>query len=877
MHTNTELLLEKLEDEGKAFTWSIDVNSMTISFSRGFLVATGSKKKSYSIGDDLVEVVYNADIDHITRIAKKIGKTESFSIEINLQCTSGVCKTAQLEGQKMNDSHYEGIGLIKTSHLQNFPLSDERNVQVLFDKVPVLICITDASANIQYVNTVFEKTTGYKKSNLIGLNPRILKSGFQSEEFYENLWSKLINKDVWEGTMINKKKNGEFYWERATIRPLCDHTGEINGYIKAAEDITQQVEAERQLQAERNLFLMGPVMVFKWNPNKDFIVDYASPNVLSVLGYKASEFISGSIFFRDLIHPKDYILICDELENFLKKPDAKSFKQEYRLKTKSGTYKHFIDYTTLEHDENNEVISVNGYLIDNTESKKIEHALRKNEIKYRDVFDSAGVGIIYTNKKGVILDTNKKFEELIHAKPNELKGKLAINLVNERLPKATVKKFLPLLFHLLKGNPIEPIEISVGNFHYEIQSTYNPDLESNIGILRDITDKKNAETLLKKSEGKYKYLIDNMNDGLAITDKNEKLTFLNKAAKKILEITNTNEIESLKEFTSKANVDIINQQEKLRQFGEVSSYDISIKNKAGNIKQIEVKASPLYDEQKNYNGSFGLIRDITEQYNAEIELTRAYKQLKKINNQLQHHAQELEVAKNQAEEGERLKSAFLANISHEIRTPMNGIVGFAQLCMNPELTEDKRTTYLDIISNSTIQLERIVMDIIELSKIESGESKPNIKNVSLNELVEKIYKNYLPKANENDLDFELIVPEPLPRMDTDALKFEKIISLLLNNAFKFTEKGFVKLETEVTKSHLVVLIVDSGIGIAEEHHEIIFEPFRQVEMAMKRRYGGTGLGLSIAKKLAQMLGGDITLESELDNGCTFEFTIPHNL
>ncbi|MDA3867051.1 MAG: PAS domain S-box protein [Salinivirgaceae bacterium] len=877
MQTNTKLLFEKLQEEGKSFTWSIYVNSMTISFSKGFLVTTGSTKESYSIGKELIEVIHDADIDHLQEIAKQIGKTKSFSIEINLQCTSGICKTAQLEGQRMSESRYEGIGLIKTSHLQNFPLSNERNVSILFDKVPVLICVTDSKAKIQYINTQFEKITGYKKSDLIGINPRILKSGFQAEEFYKDLWTKLLNKEVWEGTMINKKRNGEFYWERATIRPLCDYRGKINGYIKAAEDITQQVETERQLQAERNLFLLGPVMVFKWNPNRDFIVDYASPNVTTVLGYSTSEFVSGSIVFRNLIHSEDYDRICDELEDFLKKPDAKSFKQEYRLKTKSGTFKYFIDYTTLERDENNEVISVNGYLIDNTESKKIEHALRENEIKYRDVFNSAGVGIIYTSKKGEIIDTNKKFEELVNASPNELNGKLAMDLVNERLPKATVKKFLPLLFHSLKGNPIDPLEISLEPLHYEIQSNYNPELESNIGILRDITDKKNAETLLKKSETKYKYLIDNMNDGLIITDKNEKLTFLNKAAKEILEITNANEIESLKELTSQANVDIINQQEKLRQFGEVSSYDISIKNRAGNIKQIEVKASPIYDEQENYNGSFGLIRDITEQYNAEIELIRAYKQLKQINNQLQHHAEELEIAKNQAEEGERLKSAFLANISHEIRTPMNGIVGFAQLCMNPGLTEDKRTTYLDIISNSTLQLERIVMDIIELSKIESGESKPNNKIIPLNKLIEKLYENYVPKAKETNLAFELIVPEPLPHIETDSIKFKKIVSLLLNNAFKFTEKGFVKLETEVTKNHIIISIADSGIGISEEQHEIIFEPFRQVEMAMKRRYGGTGLGLSIAKKLARMLDGDITLESELDNGSTFQFSIPHDL
>jgi len=236
----------------------------------------------------------------------------------------------------------------------------------------------------------------------------------------------------------------------------------------------------------------------------------------------------------------------------------------------------------------------------------------------------------------------------------------------------------------------------------------------------------------------------------------------------------------------------------------------------------------------------------------------------------------LSSALKKAEESDKLKSAFLANVSHEIRTPMNGIIGFSGLLTQPDLDSEKMKIYVDLIVNSSNQLLSIVNDILDISKIESGQTITINREFSINELYDKLERFYQPIAFEKNLTFKVAKPsgEGDDIIITDRGKFQQILDNLLNNAFKFTSSGEIKLAYLKLENNFRFYVEDTGIGISDEDQGKIFERFRQVETSISRMYGGTGLGLSISRGLVKLLGGEMSVLSTPEKGSVFSFTLP---
>jgi len=237
---------------------------------------------------------------------------------------------------------------------------------------------------------------------------------------------------------------------------------------------------------------------------------------------------------------------------------------------------------------------------------------------------------------------------------------------------------------------------------------------------------------------------------------------------------------------------------------------------------------------------------------------------------------ELIKAKEKAEESDRLKSAFLANISHEIRTPMNGILGFTELLRELKLSEDEQQEYLAIIEKSGTRMLNIINDIISLSSLEAGLSKVKITSFDINDQMGILINLYEPQAREKGL--ELIVKGNIPteeaKIDSDKDKVKEILANLIKNAIKFTAKGSIEIGFSKHSDGLEFYVKDTGIGINPEQKGLIFERFRQGSESVARYYEGAGLGLSISKAYVLLLGGMIWVESEEGKGSTFYFTIP---
>lgn len=271
------------------------------------------------------------------------------------------------------------------------------------------------------------------------------------------------------------------------------------------------------------------------------------------------------------------------------------------------------------------------------------------------------------------------------------------------------------------------------------------------------------------------------------------------------------------------------------------------------------------------------LRLLNEEYqkkNKQIKLQND--SLLELHNQLKIKAAELEVQKIKAEESTKLKSQFLASMSHELRTPMNSVLGLTELILDEgDLLTPKLKERLEIVHRSGKRLMSLLNDILDLSKIESGKMELKNDEILLEDIITDVEASIKPLIAKKHL--ELIITRNINTnvsINIDKDKVTQVLINLLGNAIKFTERGAVELRINDSNEKLQFAVIDSGIGISTEHQKIIFEEFRQIDGSNTRKYGGTGLGLSICKKIAEMLNGSLTVESEVNKGSIFTFIVP---
>lgn len=250
-----------------------------------------------------------------------------------------------------------------------------------------------------------------------------------------------------------------------------------------------------------------------------------------------------------------------------------------------------------------------------------------------------------------------------------------------------------------------------------------------------------------------------------------------------------------------------------------------------------------------------------------------------LENEIKRHKRSLELlqeAKQKAEESDRLKTAFLSNMNHEIRTPMNGIIGFTDLLKTADLDTENIKDYISIIQMSCNRLLSLITDLINISQIETGQITFNIMEFNVKEVIEQLDAYFRSEIERNGLelymDFSLI--ENTPMLYSDKDKVETILVNLIKNAIKFTQKGSIQIGLKSINHMLEFYVKDTGIGIPARRLDAIFERFVQADIKDTRAFYGAGLGLSIAKSYANMLGGDLKVESEEEKGSTFYLTLP---
>lgn len=396
-------------------------------------------------------------------------------------------------------------------------------------------------------------------------------------------------------------------------------------------------------------------------------------------------------------------------------------------------------------------------------------------------------------------------------------------------------------------------------FGQTVDLNYNPDGSVEFQALsREISDRIKYEKAIMRSEEKFRSIIENLELGLLEVDRNG---IILKAYPQFCKLVGY----SLEELVGKDPLDLLVDDENKkvvlkesgkRRKGNSSVYEIKLIRKDKSPVWVMISGAPYYNERNEIAGTVGIHLDITKRKLMEEELKQA---------------------KLLAENSLRSKDLFVANISHEIRTPLNAIMGMSQLLEQSVLTP-KQEQFVQAISKSSENLLMIVNDLLDFSKLEAGKMELSIESHNIYETMVDIANLWQYKIQEKKIEFSLNIQVPSKYYAFDAIRLSGILSNLLHNSFKFTEKGKISLYVEMKQdfensSLFLFKIEDTGIGISPGQLIQIFDSFVQAEPGITRKYGGTGLGLSISRNLVELMGGQLQVFSELNIGTTFQFEL----
>jgi PAS domain S-box-containing protein len=528
--------------------------------------------------------------------------------------------------------------------------------------------------------------------------------------------------------------------------------------------------------------------------------------------------------------------------------------------------------------------------IDDLKSKieELSRDLERKQKEYNSLFEEMNTGFafhkIITDKQGnpidyVFLKINPEYEKLTGLKADDILGRTAL----EVLPK-TDKKWIETYGKVATGgNPARFELYSADIDKYFDVNAYSPFKNFFVTTFYDITLKKKASNLIEESEWKYRTVFENMNEGMVFNEliHNEKGEVVDY---RILDVNL-----SYEKIYGKSKESLVGKK-------ATEVYDISaeeIKKLWRDHKGFITPVSFDYNDEKNqksYRVSYNqlgpekfatIYTDVTELKNALYKVEQGSQMLKEqniayqqLNTELHEINEDLKNAKEKAEQSDQLKSAFLANISHEIRTPMNGIIGYIDILLSEE-DEVQRKNYLNVIKNSSHQLLDIVNDIIDISKIESGIVEIHETEHEIDSFLNDMAELFHLEVESKDIELEIKnVMEPGSIIKTDVSKLRQVLSILLKNAIKFTDRGTISLSVKQEKDHYQFSVKDTGIGIDSKYHELIFDRFRQAQLSENVIRGGNGLGLAIARAFIDRMGGKIWVESEPGVGSEFIFNLP---
>ncbi|MDF9842300.1 MULTISPECIES: PAS domain-containing hybrid sensor histidine kinase/response regulator [unclassified Paenibacillus] len=588
---------------------------------------------------------------------------------------------------------------------------------------------------------------------------------------------------------------------------------------------------------------------------------YASPSCKTLLGYEPDELLGASAF--DYFHPEDIHLIKEYLLANLESKGV--YTVAYRIRHKDGQYIWFESTGRYTYDEETrEVQEIIAISRDITERKEAEKQLQESEQRYKSLFEYTPAAVYSFDLQGVYLSANSNLEAMTGYSKEELVGNSFVPLIHPKDLTRTKEHFK----QATQGIP-QHYEISI--IHKEghtlvldvtnVPIVINRQIVGVYGIAMDITEQKKYVEQIETLSYQHSLILNSVNEGIFGMDTQGISMFINPAGAKMLG------------YEAMGFIGIPNHAAIHHTKPDGNHYpleDCPIYKTIQDGQPRQVKEEIFWRK----DGSSFLVDYTTNPIIENGRIIGAVVVFSDITNE-----NEILKAKESAERAADAKSEFLAIVSHELRTPMNGIIGMTDLLLETGLTLEQ-ADYAEIIRKSGKDLLYILNDILDFSKIEAGKLMLSHDPIDLHSILRSIAELFAGKANEKNIRMTYRIDPQIPTFIMgDPHRLQQILVNLVGNALKFTDTGeiLVAVDKNPTKDSSIILlefsVKDTGIGIPADRLGELFQSFSQLHPAINRKYGGTGLGLAICKKLVELMGGRIGVESTEGDGSTFRFTI----
>lgn len=776
----------------------------------------------------------------------------------------------------------------------------KEEIYEFLDAIPFGIIITDIDHMMLFINTTTLQISGYDSSDQFKGQPlsQLIVPGTSSVDLQkekhpmpeENGYSILDP----SGKLIpvhRKTISITYLAENALMEIFIDNT-ERNRKYKIL------LETRRRFST---LLDNLPGMVYRCLNDRNWTMEFLSNGCRELTGYPTSALLHNKVLsYNDLIIKDDQERIWSEVQQKIK--TMRPYVLEYQINTADKKTKWVWEKAKGMFSSEGELLYVEGFVTDITEQKHAE-LLQKALFNISKSSYTAGsvdevFRVIHENLKQVI-DVENFYIAMYHKDSDTLSLPFQVDAqdtfkefpARKTLTGYVIRTQKPLLASehtitdLARTGLIEivgtPAKVWLGvpmmvdeevTGVIAVQSYTDPDqyTERDLEILKFIADQvaifislKTAEASFQKEKAYLDQLFEGSSESIIMIDLEGKVSKINTEFTRLFGFTPQEIIgKPIDQFL--ASQEFLEEAELItRELSsmKIASIETKRRHRDGKLIDVSLLVTPIIINGKSVGG-YGIYRDITDRKKIEMNLI---------------------AAKEKAEESDKLKSAFLSNMSHEIRTPMNAILGFSTLLSDPGVSEEEKTEFINIIRERGNDLLRIIDDIIDIAKIESGQIKIEIRECAVNQLMTNLMVTLTEvkrKTAKNNIVLNCLPGKTDKHFTimTDANRLRQVMTNLIENSLKFTHEGFVEFGYTLSQAEDVPAIEffvrDSGIGIPPEMHQIIFERFRQVDDTNTRKYGGTGLGLTISKNLIKLLGGDIQLISEIGKGTTFKIRLP---
>ena len=732
-----------------------------------------------------------------------------------------------------------------------------------------LVSITNPGGTITYANATFSRVSGYSNEELLGTNHRIVKSDAQSDSYWEAMWKTISGGYVWRDVVCNRSRSGALYWVDTVIAPFFDDTGNIESYISIRTDITSVRAVQEALAAERSRLqnIIEATRAGTWEFNLNTGKSFVNARWYELLGFTPEDVgQDANAFWRKRVHADDLQAASQKLRDHCQGASA-YYEFEARVQHKDG---HWIWQQTrgklVTRTAQGEPEWMYGIDLDITQAKQDEERLRNSADSLRDnaaflarAGRIAGVGRWQLDlEKGVIQwsDQTCHIHDVAPGHQPSLEEAIAFFA-----PEAQDQVRAAVEGAAQSGRPWDlelPLVTAMGRriwVRTAAEAEYQDGKRTRlVGIFQDISQRHQLEADVRQKNALLGTILENIPVGLSVFDSNLSLIEANSMFRALLDFPATlfegaqTTFESLLRFNAQrgeygeGDVETI---VRSRMDRKLLAQTHHFQRHRANGMTLEVRGAPMPD-----GGFVTTYADITEL----VKATEA------------------------AQDASRSKSQFVANMSHEIRTPMNAILGMLKLLQSTELSA-RQHDYASKTEGAAKSLLGLLNDILDFSKMEAGkmviDPQPFRLDRVLRDLSVILSANVGAKPVEVLFDVDSTIPKGLLG---DSMRLQQVLINLGGNAVKFTAQGEVIVQIKLVHlseqdATLRFCVRDSGIGIASENQQHVFDGFSQAEASTTRRFGGTGLGLSICKRLVGLMGGELTLESELGKGSSFIFTL----